>query len=119
MGLAMHGNANGLLGTRSAEHGFRPLPDDVAFSFESREAWGAMEAAVRFAMRHGFSVGPTAKGSPRALKRGLHCLPHWTQLDARDRAALDGAIVAHSVEFGPVVVRIRRRSADITLLETA
>lgn len=98
--------------------GFKPLPDDVAQRFESREPWGAMGAAERFAMRHGFSIGPVAKGSPRGLKRGLTLIPHWTQLDARDRAALDGAIIAHSSEFGPVVVRIRRRAADITLLAT-
>jgi len=110
---------SGLLAGRALEAGFKPLPDDVAFRFESREAWGAMQAAERFAMRHGFSIGPTAKGSPRALMRGLHCLPHWTQFDAHDRSKLHGAIVAHSVEFGPVVVRIRRRAADITLLQAS
>ena len=109
----------GLLGTHGIEHGFKPLPDDIAHRFESREPWGAMQAAERFAMRHGFSIGPTSKGSPRALKRGLHCLPHWTQLGAQDRAKLHGAIVAHSIEFGPVVVRIRRRAADITLLQAS
>lgn len=109
----------GLLSEQGRLAGFKPLPDDVTQRFESREMWGAMAAAERFAMRHGFSLGPVAKGSPRGLKRGIQFIPHWTQLDARDRAALDGAIIAHSTEFGPVVVRIRRRSADITLLEAS
>lgn len=109
----------GLLGTRSAEHGFKPLPDDVARRFEDPTPGAAMEAAEVWCMEHGFSIGPLSKGSPRALKRGLHCLPHWTQLDAHARAKLGGAIVSHSVEFGPVVVRIRRRSADITLLQAS
>lgn len=119
MGLAMHGNANGLLGTRGAEHGFKPLPDDVTRRFEDPRPGAAMDAAETWCMERGFSIGPLSKGSPRALKRGLHCLPHWTQLTAQDRAKLHGAIIAHSIEFGPVVVRIRRRAADITLLQAS
>jgi hypothetical protein len=113
----MHGY--GLLGTRGIEQGFRPLPDDVAKRFESTLPGAAMQAAEIWCMEHGFSIGPLSKGSPRALKRGLHCLPHWSQLTAQDRAKLHGAIIAHSVEFGPVVVRIRRRAADITLLQAS
>lgn len=108
----------GLLVKRTAEHGFRPRFDDVTRRFESEHPYAAMEAAEVWCLENSFSIGPMSKGSPRALKRGLHCLDHWTQLDARDRAKLDGAIIAHSVEFGPIVVRIRRRAADITLLAT-
>lgn len=108
-----------LIATQGREQGFKPLPDDVTRRFVNTVPHAAMEEAVNWCLDRGFSIGPHSKGSPRALKRGLHCLPHWTQLDARDRAKLDGAIIAHCTELGPIVVRIRRRAADITLLEAS
>lgn len=109
----------GLLSEHGRLSGFRPLPDDITRRFVNTQPHAAMEEAVAWCLDRGFSIGPHSKGSPRALKRGLHCLPHWTQLDARDRAKIDGAIIAHCTEFGPIVVRIRRRAADITLLEAS
>lgn len=104
------------LSERCRLSGFRPLPDDIARRFENSEPWAASEMAAAWCHWNGFSIGPIARGSPRGLKRGNHTIPHWTQLDAKARSWLDGAIIAHSIEFGPIVVRIRRRAADAQLL---
>lgn len=108
-----------LVSAQGRTEGFRHLPDDVVRSFADDRPWAAMECAQAWCRLQGFSIGPIAKGSPRGLKRGIHAIPFWTCLDARQRAALDGAIIAHSVERGPVVVRIRKRSADIKLLNAS
>lgn len=108
----------GYLIVRAEKAGFRPRWDDVLRRFEGDQPWEAMLRAVQFANNHGFSVGPPARGAPRALKSGDHDIPHWVLLDEDAIADLDGAIISHSYEFGPVVVRIRRRAADITLLAT-
>lgn len=108
-----------LLATYGREQGFKPLPDDIVRRFESELPGGAMEAAEAWCVERGYSIGPISKGSPRALMHGLHCLPHWSAFAARDRVHLHGAIIARSIKFGPVVVRIRRRAADITLLQAS
>lgn len=110
---------SGSLITRAEKAGFRPRWDDVLRRFEGSEPWEAMLHAVNFANRHGFSVGPAARGAPRAIKRGNHTVKHWVLLSEDEIWDLDGAIISHSYEFGPVVVRIRRRSADITLLNAS
>lgn len=109
---------SGLLATRAEKAGFRPRWDDVVRRFEGTEPWEAMLQAVTFLARHGFSVGPAGKGVPRAVKSGAHLdIPHWVLLDEDQIAALDGAIISHSFDFGPVVVRIRRRAANANLLQ--
>lgn len=97
---------------------FKLLPDDRCFRFTGQGSWEALEAAEAWCRRHDISMGPAARGSPRGLVKGKAVIAHWAMLDARQRALLDGAMISHSLEWGPVVARIRKRSADIRILRS-
>lgn len=74
--------------------------------FTGAGPWQAMLAAEHWCSQHGISIGPAIHGRPRALMRGDHNVPSWSNLAPEQRETLDGTMTApHGWRNGPVIVR--------------
>lgn len=67
--------------------------------------FAACRAAEAFLDKHGFSYGRLQRGSPRGILTGKFDIQKWRNLNAADRAALDGVITGDMLH-GPVIVEI-------------
>lgn len=67
--------------------------------------FAALDAARAWLRERGFSVGPGQTGAPSGILHGRYMIAKWRDLDAADRANLDGELTGDR-RAGPVVVVI-------------
>lgn len=74
-------------------------------AFAQEGDFAALDAAFAWCRERGFSVGPGQTGEPSGILHGRYMIAKWRNLDAADRAALDGELTGDRRD-GPVVVVI-------------
>jgi len=79
---------------------------DLVKTFAQEGDFSAMQEMEHFLRTAGFSIGSNQRGDPRGIMFGLrYDIMKWRNLNARERAALDG-IATGNMRDGPITVRI-------------
>jgi len=102
--------------TKVSTSQFREHPEDTCFRFTGAIRWEARRRAEAWCRQRGFSYGPMVRGQPSGLMRGDWTVPSWGGLSDDEKQRLDGAITSSSFEMGPVLIRIRKRAANLKVL---
>lgn len=80
---------------------------ESARTFRGNEDWSGMNAAVEWAQRNGYSVGPMERDKPRAMFLGDVHVAGWRSLSDKQKARVDGVMVAaEGWRNGVIVVEI-------------
>jgi len=74
--------------------------------FDQKGTFQALNAARQWCRDNGVSFGSSCARGPTGLLRGDYCIAKWHNLNAKERAQLDGTMSGDFRE-GPVTIRMR------------
>lgn len=75
-------------------------------TFTQTGAFQALMAAQDWLDQRGYSYGSQQRGAPTAIKKGDHIIGKWRNLDASDRAVMDGTMEG-DFRNGPVTIKLK------------
>jgi len=80
--------------------------------FEQQGAFAAFNAAKQWCQDRGYAVGKMQRTAPTGIKLGDWAIEKWDNLDAAERAGLDGRIEGDKYN-GPITVTIKAQKGPI------
>lgn len=75
-------------------------------TFTETGTFKALDAARDWLRQRGYSDGCLQQGAPIAIKKGNHIIGKWRNLDASDRAVMDGTMEG-DFRNGPVTIKLK------------
>lgn len=82
-----------------------------AIVFDQRGDFAATDVAERLLAAHGFSIGPSQRGAPRAVMFGNYAVSKWKNLNQDERRETHATLTGDGRE-GPLTFRLLPAAPD-------